>query len=148
MKKRQNHDSEGSQSDHGGIITTATKAIAAAAPDNGFTHTGAGGFRGAILTTPSTQLSTRMPSKTRQFHTRIDAELLDRFQRACTSRNTPTSEVVRAFMRDYVARWEEEIRRGQTDHELLQRIAHLEAQLHQAGIDVEGSDRQEAESGC
>ncbi|MCE7511284.1 hypothetical protein [Alloalcanivorax xenomutans] len=76
-----------------------------------------------------------MPSKVRQFHTRIDAELLDRFQNACTSRNKQASEVVREFMRDYVLEWEAEVRRGCSEVELIRRIASLEAQLRRTKVE-------------
>lgn len=44
-------------------------------------------------------------------------------------------------MRRYVAEWEEEVRRGQTDPELLQRIAQLESLLQRAGIEINSPDQ-------
>lgn len=44
-------------------------------------------------------------------------------------------------MRRYVAEWEEDIRRGQTDPELIQRIATLEARLRRADIKLDAGSQ-------
>lgn len=72
-----------------------------------------------------------------RFNARVPRTLLEQFYTACEARDDVASHVVRDFMRRYVSEWEEEVRRGQTDPELLQRIAQLEAQLRHAGIDLD-----------
>lgn len=76
-----------------------------------------------------------------RFNAQVPRSLLHQFHVACESREDVASHVVREFMRRYVADWEEEVRRGQTDPELLQRIAQLEFLLNRAGIKINSSDQ-------
>lgn len=74
-----------------------------------------------------------------RFHTRVPSELLEQFYTACEAQDDVASNVVRDFMRRYIADWEASVRRGQTDWEVLQRVARLEEQLRQAGIEPDAS---------
>lgn len=76
-----------------------------------------------------------------RFNAQVPRSLLQQFHAACESREDAASHVVREFMRRYVAEWEEEVRRGQTDPELLQRIAQLESLLQHAGIEINSPDQ-------
>lgn len=71
-----------------------------------------------------------------RFNAQVPRSLLQQFHAACESREDIASQVVREFMRRYVAEWENEVRRGQTDPELLQRVAKLEFLLQRAGIEI------------
>lgn len=76
-----------------------------------------------------------------RFNAQVPRSLLQRFHAACESREDAASHVVREFMRRYVAEWEEDIRRGQTDPELIQRIATLEARLRRADIKLDAGSQ-------
>ena len=76
-----------------------------------------------------------------RFNAQVPRSLLQQFHVACESREDVASQVVREFMRRYVAEWENEVRRGRTDPELLQRIAQLESLLQRSGVEINSSDQ-------
>ena len=46
--------------------------------------------------------ATSKPTKDRMFTCKVESNLLEAFQRVCTSQDITASQAVRAFMRDYV----------------------------------------------